>query len=296
MGIFCGFLAAFFNSIGYLLNARFMKRYSEEGRLLTYGMVGMLILSLPFTPFLFPFASLQQPGMFALKVVAWVAAFMLGQLCFFLALRYFEASRLSSLLGLKIIVLALIFTTFNHGSLIPRQWLAILISAISAMMFNWSGAGRQRPLGWLFVLCTLVMYSTCDILETNMVLHVRQCGFSDLRSAFAVVSLIYPVLGIMALPGMLKYKPSKDQFVLALPYSAVWVMSQLALLYCFAKVLPVFGNVILATRGVFSVLMGLSLPLFGLASLDSNVSARKWVQRIIAAILMVLAIGLYSWK
>ena len=100
----------------------------------------------------------------------------------------------------------------------------------------------------------------------------------------------------MALPGMWKYKPSKDQFALALPYSAVWVMSQLALLYCFAKVLPVFGNVILATRGVFSVLLGLSLPLFGLASLDSNVSARKWVQRIIAAILMVLAIGLYSWK
>ena len=84
-----------------------MKRYKEEGRLLTYGMIGMLILSLPFTPFLFPFADLQQPGMFALKVIGWVTVFMLGQLSFFLALRYFEASRLSSLLGLKIIVLAL---------------------------------------------------------------------------------------------------------------------------------------------------------------------------------------------
>ena len=296
MGIFCGFLAAFFNSIGYLLNARFLRRYNEEGRLLTYGMVGMLILSLPFTPFLFPFAALQEPALFALKVISWVASFMLGQLGFFLALRYFEASRLSSLLGLKIIVLALIFTVYSKGNLLPTQWIAILVSAISAMMFNWSGAGRQKPLGWIFLLLTLVMYSSCDLLETSMVLHVKKCGFSDLRSAFAVVSLIYPALGLLALPGMFKYKPTKDQFALALPYSAVWVMSQLALLFCFAKVLPVFGNVILATRGVFSVLMGLALPFFGLASLDSNVSARKWIQRIVAAILMVLAIGLYSWK
>ena len=296
IGILCGFIAAFFNSVGYLLNARFLQRYKEEGRLLTYALVSMMIITVPFLPFVFPFAALEEPWWFLLKVVMWVAVFILGQGSFFMALRYFEASRLSSLLGLKIIVLALIFMLFHNGRLVPLQWVAIFVSAISAMMFNWSGAGRQNCLGWLFLGLTLLMYSSCDLLETSLILHVKRSGLNDLHSSFAVISAIYPALGLAALPGMLKYRPSREQFALALPYAAVWVISQVVLLVCYARVLPVFGNVILATRGVFSVLLGASLPLFGLASLDSKVSVRKWIQRIVAALLMVLAIGLYSWR
>ncbi len=293
-GIVCGFLAAIFNSFGYLLNTRFLQHYKEEGRLLTYALVSMMLLSLPFMLFVVPFGSIVDPGIFALKVLAWVGVFMLGQGSFFIALRYFEASRLSSLLGLKIIVLAIIFMLFKQGALSPLQWIAIFVSAISAMMFNWSGAGKQNNMGWIFVATTLVMYSMADILETDLVLHMKRSGLSDLRSAFSVVFLIYPALGLAALPGMIKYRPTVDQFKLAMPYAAMWIMSQLALLMCFAKLMPVFGNVILATRGVFSVILGASLPLFGMASLDSNVSARKWLQRIIAALLMVAAIGMYS--
>lgn len=294
MGIICGFLAALCNSFGYLLNARFLKKYNEPGRLLTYALICMLILSVPFAPFLFPFASLINPGQFALKIIVWVAVFMLGQGAFFLSLRFFEASRLSSLLGLKIIVLAAIFILFNHGTLNWLQWLAICISAISAMIFNWSGAQKQNSLGWIFVFMTLICFSLADILETSLVMQVKSSGFSDLRSAFSTVSILYPALGLAALPGMLKYKPSKDQFCLAFPYAAVWLLSQISLLLCFAKILPVYGNVILATRGVFSVLLGITLPIIGLGELEQAVSRRKWLQRIIGALLMVGAIALYS--
>lgn len=294
MGILCGFLAAICNSFGYLMNARFLKKYNEPGRLLTYALVSMLIISVPFAPFLFPFKDLVNPGQFALKLIIWVAVFMLGQGCFFLSMRFFEASRLSSLLGLKIIVLAAIFMLFSHGTLSWLQWTAIFISAISAMLFNWSGAQKQNNLGWIFVFLTLICYSMADILETSMVLQVKSSGFSDLRSAFGTVSILYPALGIAALPGMLKYKPTKDQFALSMPYAACWILSQMALLLCFAKVLPVYGNVILATRGIFSVLLGLALPLIGLSALEQAVSRRKWIQRIVGAILMVGAIALYS--
>ncbi|MBO4344940.1 MAG: hypothetical protein J5833_04245, partial [Victivallales bacterium] len=70
---------------------------------------------------------------------------------------------------------------------------------------------------------------------------------------------------------------------------------QIVLLAGYALVKPVFGNVILATRGIFSVLIGAALPLFGLAALDSQIPMRKWVQRGIAAVIMLAAIAVYSF-
>lgn len=57
---------------------------------------------------------------------------------------------------------------------------------------------------------------------------------------------------------------------------------------------PVFGNVILSTRGIFSVIAGILLSYFGLSALDSQIPARLWLKRIIAALVMLGAIILYS--
>ena len=65
---------------------------------------------------------------------------------------------------------------------------------------------------------------------------------------------------------------------------------------CFALVAPVFGNVILASRGIFSVLLGALLAVIGIRGVDANISKKQWIRRAIAALLMVLAIGIYSFS
>ena len=91
LGIICGFLAALFNSIGYLFSARFLLHHKSPFLLLILAQCGMLLVSFPFLFWLFPFGSVDRPWWITGLTVAWVAVFMIGQGTFFTALRYFEA-------------------------------------------------------------------------------------------------------------------------------------------------------------------------------------------------------------
>ena len=283
------------NSVGYLASARFMKRYDSAFCLLIAAQVCMMALSLPFLPFVFPFGHIQDMRSYWLVSAAWVSVFIIGQCSFFAAQRYFESSRLSSLLGLKIIVLTVIFISTRNGHVNAGQWTAVLMAAIAAMAFNWSGSGKTDPRGWLFLFVTLVCYSMADITETKLITSVRDSGYALVRSAFAATFFIYSLLGLVSLPFLFYAKPDFAQIKMAFPYSVTWLCAQIILLAGYALVKPVFGNVILATRGIFSVLIGAALPLFGLAALDSQIPIRKWVQRGVAAAIMMAAIAVYSY-
>ena len=198
---------------------------------------------------------------------------------------------------MKIIVMTIIFTISGRGFPKILQLAAIFIAVGAALMFNWSGSDNKSSLrGWFFLPVTLVCYCLMDIAETEVVKIVAaRCGIHVLHSALLSVPFLYTVLGIFAIPGLLYYKPSFRQFVDSTPYSALWLCSQAALLTCFACIEPLFGNIILATRGILSVVIGAMLPLFGFERLDSDISTAKWIQRGIAALLMLSAIALYSY-
>lgn len=294
-GILFGFLAAILNSVGYLFSARYLLSYKSPVRLLVQAQVFMMLIALPFMIWLFPFKSITDFKWLSLLTLLWVSVFIIGQGCFFAAQKYFESSRLASLLGLKIIVLSIFFVASGRGMLNALQICAVILAAIAGMAFNWSGSGRSDYRGWLLLCVTLVCYSTADLNETALILRVRESGNSLVMSTFSVAALLYTVLGLVSIPFLFWFRPTFDQACKAFPYSVLWLGSQIALFVCFALVLPVFGNVILATRGVFSVIIGACLPLFGLASLDSQISTRKWIQRGVASVLMALAIALYSF-
>ena len=294
-GIICILVAAFMNSVGYLASARFMKRYDSAVHLLIAAQVCMMVLSLPFLPFVFPFGQIQDMRSYCLVSAAWISVFIIGQCSFFAAQRCFESSRLSSLLGLKIIVLTVIFIAMRNGHVNAGQWTAVLMAAVAAMAFNWSGSGKTDHRGWFFLFVTLVSYSLADLNETKLIIAVRESGYGLVRSAFAATFFLYSLLGLVSLPFLFYAKPDFGQMKTAFPYSAIWLGSQIVLLAGYALVKPVFGNVILATRGIFSVLIGAALPLFGMAALDSQIPMRKWVQRGVAAVIMMAAIAVYSY-
>ena len=295
MGILCILCAALLNSFCYIFSARFLLKHKSPLRMLLIVQVLMMVMSLPPLPFLYPFGAIERILPLAGLVAVWVLVFFIGQGCFFRAQNHFEASRLASLLGLKIIVLAVLYISLEHKNLGLFQWLAVLVAAGAGMLFNWSGSSRTNPIGWLFLATTLVCYSTADITETRLVLMTQQTGLSLMRSALGATFLLYGVLGLTALPFFVWFKPTLPQVRDAFPYALFWLASQILLLAGFAAVKPVFGNVVLALRGVFSVLMGLLLARVGLGALDSrDIPRRKWIQRGVAALLMILTIALYS--
>jgi hypothetical protein len=256
----------------------------------------MMLIAVPFLFLLFPFDRVDNLLLYLGECVAGSLFFLIGQAGFFAAMRYFEASRLSSLLGLKIIVLSFIFIICG-GDLNLWQMMAVLIAAAAALLLNWSGSEKSSFMGWLMLMIALVFFSLVDIVETDLVTKMQKfSGYSAFRSALAVVPLLYSVLGILTLPMLFFYgKPVKDQYKKSFPYAVLWLLSQVLLLCCYAFLKPVFGNVILATRGVFSVFAGLLLPYLGLAVLDSQIPLSLWIRRILASLLMLGAIALYSF-
>jgi hypothetical protein len=293
-GIFCGLTAAFLNSVGYLFSAFFLKKCNSPVRLLIYAQIWMMILSLPVLFFLYPAGGVARPARLFWTLAAWIVVFFVGQGSFFTALKFFEASRLSSLLGLKIIVLTVIYSAVNR--VFPNLWqyVAVLMAAVAAVTINWSGGGSMRTRGWIFVFITLICYSLADMTETVMVLCFVDSGLGTVRSAFTSTALSYTALGFISLPGLVIFKPDRH-FPLSAPYALIWLLSQAALLSCFALVLPVFGNVILASRGMFSVLLGALASAVGLAGIEARISRVQWIRRGFAALLMVLAIAVYSF-
>lgn len=293
-GIATGFASALINTVGFLFNARFLLYYKSPVRLLVISSLVMMLISLPLMIWLCPFGMIPDVWLYLGEVVFSSILFLIGQGAFFGALRFFEASRLSSLLGLKIIVLSVIFI-LSGGMLNWMQWSAVMLAAMAAVMLNWSGSQKSSVKGWLLLLLTLVAYSSVDMVETDLVVKMREfTGFSTLRSSFAVVPLLYTSIGMICTPALYFFKPDKGQLTKAFPYALLWLSSQVLLLCCFAFLQPVFGNVILATRGIFSVLIGMILPCFGLAALDSKIPAAMWMRRIVAALVMLGAIALYS--
>lgn len=294
-GIISGLLAAVCNSAGYLFNARYLLYYKSPWRLLVTSSVLMMLLSLPLLAIFFPFGIMWNNWRFWGQALLTGAIFFIGQGAFFTALRYAEASRISSLLGLKIVVIS-IFFIIGGNSLNSLQITAVLVASCAAVLFNWAGNHRMPLKSWLFLGVTLCAYCIVDLLETDLIIQLEKVtSWSRTYSALVTVPAMYTIVGLLAVPGLFIIKAGKDEFAKALPYSILWMMAQFGIFSCFANLQPVFGNVILATRGIWSVVFGALLPLVGLAALDSRISVMRWLQRIGAALLMVGAIALYSF-
>ena len=168
-GIIAGLLSALLQAVSYLCSAEFMLKYKSSLRLVIFSQLAMGVFCLPFLPFLFP---RQLSGMlpeFLLWTGAWIVCFTVGQTAFFNTLRTIEASRMSSLLGLKIIVLSVIYVLIMRTPLSFLQWIAVLMSSLAAVGMNWSGGARFSLKGILWLLVTLIAYSLTDMTETHLV-------------------------------------------------------------------------------------------------------------------------------
>lgn len=199
-----------------------------------------------------------------------------GQFFFFWTQREVESSRLSSLLGLKIIVLSLIYVFFMQRQILPLQWVAVFMCAVSAMGMNFTG-GRISPKGAFLLFCTLLSYSLSDIFSLELLLKVE--SNSIILKSLAGMALSYICYGLAGT--FLLFRTGFRMVWLrdAAPYGICWFLAMITLFVCFGTTGVIFGNIVQATRGIISVLLGALLLKLGFHYLEPAVSGKVWLRR-----------------
>ncbi len=292
LGIFFGFLSAFSQSMSYVYSDKFLKEKRSSMQLMVFSQLAMGAWCVLLLPWSFPVELLDQFGTLALQLTIWIISIILGQLCFFSAIKEIPPSQLSSLLGLKVIVVACIYTLFLDNSLAFAQYIAIGISTLAAVMMNYTGGTKFTFKGIVLLLLSLVCYASCDISETILVLMPTTGNVT--YNAIRMGITCYALLGVCTLPMLYIYKWNTKNFREAVPFAVTWFGSQVAIFACFGLLGAVFGNVILASRGVISVLLAMIFAFLGFKIAEKEVNKSTWIRRVIVACLMAVGIVIYA--
>jgi len=294
-GVSIGLVSAVMQSAAYIFSRRFVGEFRSSVKLVIYsqllmgaGGVAVFVVTFPFVEF--PRGA--ELCRFAVATAVFVAAYHVAFYCFFKALNEIEASRLSSLLGLKVVVIALITYPFLRAELNMWHLLAVVLTAVSAVGMNFSGV-RIGGRGAFYLALALLGFATTDI--TGAIFVKAMPGEAMTLKAICATSLAYVFLGLIAAAALLKLKFEPRALAGALPYSALWFTAMLLLFASFGMVGVVFGSIIQASRGVVSVIIGILLARTGYVAVEPDVPVRVWVRRAVMAALMVAAIGLYSY-
>ena len=289
-GILSGFISAILMSGSYIFSRTYLRKYQDPVKLAVFSQINMGILGIFLLGLSFFCVEVDVPGRVYVYMTGETFSFLIAQTSFFLMLRKVEATRVASLLGLKLVVVAL-FTVLLGNHLFHLQWLAIILCTIAAVGMNFSGG--KIPLSSVFWLIMAVsFYAFCDICITGMMQIMP--GKSMLLNSFFVMGCTFTGIGVLVLPGLFKYPLTLSALKATIPYTLFYFSSMIFLMTCFGLIGVVFGSIIQATRGVISVVLGMILLHFGLEKNEPQVPVRIWIRRIVMSILMFFAIILYT--
>ena len=237
--------------------------------------------------------SLPEGYGWLLYLIGGAVAYFGGQLSLIQALKKADPSRVSALLGLKVPVLALVSFLAMGSVYHYLQWVAIIMVLASAFFLSRAG-GRlaKKDLMWIF-LATLG-YSISDIGATGLVKAFINEG--AVRGPIIAVCFCYLLCGMITVVFILRDQaPSKRDIVQVLPYSITWFSSFLFLFASFASVGFVVGNIAQSSRGIISIILGLIITAVGLTKLEEKISNSVFLKRLMAGLVMLFAIGVFSY-
>jgi uncharacterized membrane protein len=302
-GSLLGFFTALCQSSSYVFSRLYVLRRNGSvlGLLVLahviMGIISFTLIPLASPPWLPPFWD------YAFELAGVAGFYLVGQIALFTALRRVEGSRVSPLLGLKIVILAAINSIFLSHTLDFQQWLAVGLAVAAAFALATAG-GRLPYRAGLNILISCMGYSFSDLsiraMVDVMVANQTDTLFIRLHASVAGMCLAYVVCGLVAVVVMLGLSIQNNgarrvlkDWRYALPFTASWYLSMIGLFGCFGTVGVVFGNILQSTRGVISLLLGALVAWLGHVHLESKQTRRTLLLRVLAAMLMTLAIALY---
>lgn len=302
IGILAGLLAAFCHSICYLYSRRYVMRPGHTAfELFAMSHVIMAGMSLVLLPLLW------SPAAPPFRTFAWSLAancgfYLLGQIGLFTALRWTDASRVSPLLGLKILMLAVITVVCLPSAglrdllflrpITPLQWVAVVACVVAALILNEAGGRIPRP-ALLCILATCLMYCLSDLSIGVLVEHLRVMG--NLHGAIFGCSMSYLLSGLVGLPLLAgRSRPDREKWRTAMPVAVSWLFAMFFLYITFKYIGVLFGNIMQSTRGLMSIGMAVLVLRWRLsARVESHVPPRVFWRRMTAAALMTLGIAAF---
>ncbi len=291
-GIVFGLLMALSQSFSYLLSRIFLKKHKGEFlKLLCLSHITIGVASLPFIALTWP-GEMPALSAYFLSLLGCAGFYLMGQAFFFAAIAHTEPSRVSPILGLKVLMIAAISALFLGEHFSAVKWVAVGLSTVSIfLLFNSGGALSWRIL--LFALLTCIGYCFSDFNTKALVDHFHFMPVLD--RAVLTAGLCYVLCGVagaLTLP-FCRSRTTLKIWLDALPFSVVWFISVICLFACFSLVGVVFGNILLSTRGLFSIVLGFVIAHIGFEQWEPKVSRKVFLQRLIAALLMTGAVGLF---
>lgn len=301
-GIAAGLTAAFFSSVSYLISRHHGTRERHASRrLLIFAHVIM-----GFGCGLAAFSSYSTDILFSQiwRWTIWLPCFVstgtyfFGTSAVFRVLRKTDASRLSPLLGLKIIALGLIVSQVFGQTLAVEQWLAVVLCAAAAILLQQGGSGLPvRSLILLSCGCTCFAIADLGIVE---MIDAMQNILSMTRFSVGCLALLvtYVFIGLIVLPfAVFEYArrpfPTMRDWQAAGEYSVAWLFAMFGLYACIGYVGVILSTILQSTRGIMSVLIGAILSGQGWHQLESKVDQNVFYKRLLAALCMTTAIALY---
>ena len=293
LGIILGLGAAALQSAAYVFTRRYVVLRGSSVRLLVIAHVIMGVISLALLPLLWDEA-LKDVGHYAINAIGASGTYMLGQAFLFGTLRYADASRISPLLGLKLVMVAMIWIAMGRESINAWQWSAVGLSVGAAFVLNYSGG--SLPLKSIaLTLATCLCYAASDVFIVDLVRTVGTPGsFSASMRATCIAYILCGIAGVFMLP---KFgSRDSDDWTQAGPFAFTWYACMLCLFAALAMIGPVMGNIVLATRGLFSILLGVILASMGMLHLERKVTGNVLMRRAIAAVMMIIAIAIYGMQ
>ncbi len=293
VGVLFGLGAATAQAVSYIFSRLFVA-HQKRGvvRLLVLGHILMGAVSLALAPI---FWCEQTPN---LKTILWplastVGFYLLGQVGLFLTLRVTDASRVSPMLAMKVVILAVISSMILHEDVTWLQWAAVVLSAAAAFMLNASGG--SLPLKALAgIALTCLAYCISDLSIGVFVTAMKAGGMGAMQASLLCAFLSYTLCGVLAvviLPWSGKGAPADWKW--AAPFAAAWLVGMMCLFICFEAVGVVYGNILQSTRGLISIVIGAHLAGLGMVHLEQKHPRHVVLRRLGAAAMMCAAIALY---
>ncbi len=288
--ILFGLLAAFAQSCSYIFSKRYIAGGGGSFQLLLCAHLVMGLFSVVLLLFLIPYVPIPPLQQYWWPLIACSLFYLIGQFSFFMALKHAEASRLSPLLALKIVIVALLSISFYGGSCNAWQLLAVLLCVGGAMLSNWSG-GTVSRLGLIYLISACFWYSWSDIYIKKLITALDS---GHTASGVLAAALSYLLTGAVAVLFLkMINKPAKKDIPIIIGFSVVWYSGVMFLFVCFMLSNPIFGNILQSSRGIISVLLGAWLAHRGYSYLETKISRNMVIKRVFAALLMTLAVILF---
>ena len=295
LGVLVGLLAALFQSGSYLWSRLFVKKFNNDFiKLFAVSHVIMGVIAIGLAAFLWP-ETAPEPIGYTLCLLGYVVFYIIGQLLLFSVLVDSEASRVSPLLGIKVFMLAVINYVFFHHELSVAKWAAVILSSYAAFLLSNSGK-KLHFKSLMLILLACLFYCGADLSIKALLGHLTYLSLFH-RAAFGT-ALGYILCGLFGLSFLFikRIKPTKGLWLYSLPYAVCWFISMLLLFSCFALVGIVFGNILQSTRGLMSIILGYLIAHFGFEALETKITKKVLIQRILAAILMTCSVALFYYS